>query len=146
MSILGTLLILQTGATQPAAWVGPTMAISLAVVALSFAVIAIMAAVIGSRTLRAGRRIEEAADATRGLAVKVQDEVTELVRTSQRLRFEVDRGVRRAKRRLQDLDAVAEVVQEEIEETALDVAATLRTVRVGGGVLGRITRLLRKRR
>ena len=146
MSILGTLLIFQAGATQPAAWVGPTMAISLAVVALSFAVIAIMAAVIGSRTLRAGRRIEEAADATRGLAVKVQDEVTELVRTSQRLRFEVDRGVRRAKRRLQDLDAVAEVVQEEIEETALDVAATLRTVRVGRGVLGRITRLLRKRR
>ena len=146
MSILGTLLIFQAGATQPAAWVGPTMAISLAVVALSFAVIALMAAVIGSRTLRAGRRIEEAADATRGLAVKVQDEVTELVRTSQRLRFEVDRGVRRAKRRLQDLDAVAEVVQEEIEETALDVAATLRTVRVGRGVLGRITRLLRKRR
>ncbi|MEK6597017.1 MAG: hypothetical protein AABY91_01690 [Gemmatimonadota bacterium] len=146
MSILGTLLIFQAGATQPAAWVGPTMALSLAVVALSFAVIAIMAAVIGSRTLRAGRRIEEAADATRGLAVKVQDEVTELVRTSQRLRFEVDRGVRRAKRRLQDLDAVAEVVQEEIEETALDVAATLRTVRVGRGVLGRITRLLRKRR
>ena len=146
MSILGTLLIFQAGATQPAAWVGPTMALSLAVVALSFAVIAIMAVVIGSRTLRAGRRIEEAADATRGLAVKVQDEVTELVRTSQRLRFEVDRGVRRAKRRLQDLDAVAEVVQEEIEETALDVAATLRTVRVGRGVLGRITRLLRKRR
>ncbi|MEK6687984.1 MAG: hypothetical protein AABZ01_05920, partial [Gemmatimonadota bacterium] len=134
MSILGTLLIFQAGATQPAAWVGPTMALSLAVVALSFAVIAIMAVVIGSRTLRAGRRIEEAADATRGLAVKVQDEVTELVRTSQRLRFEVDRGVRRAKRRLQDLDAVAEVVQEEIEETALDVADTLRTVRVGGGV------------
>ena len=146
MSILGTLLSFQAGAPQPAAWVGPTMAISLAVVALSFAVIAIMAAVIGSRTLRAGRRIEEAADATRGLAVKVQDEVTELVRTSQRLRFEVDRGVRKATRRLQDLDAVAEVVQEEIEETALDVAATLRTVRVGRGVLGRITRLLRKRR
>lgn len=146
MPILGTLMALQTGAAQPAAWVGPTMAISLAVVALSFAVIAVMAAVIGSRTLRAGRRIEEAADATRGLAVKVQDEVTELVRTSQRLRFEVDRGVRRAKRRLQDLDAVAEVVQEEIEETALDVAATLRTVRTGRGVLGRITRLLRKRR
>lgn len=146
MSILGTLSIFQAGATQPAAWVGPTMAVSLAVLALSFAVIAIMAAVIGSRTLRAGRRIEEAADATRGLAAKVQDEVTELVRTSQRLRFEVDRGVRKAKRRLQDLDAVAEVVQEEIEETALDVAATLRTVRVGRGVLGRITRLLRKRR
>ncbi len=138
--------MLQTGAAQPAAWVGPTMAISLAVLALSFVVIAAMAAVIGTRTLRAGRRVEEAADATRGLAVKVQDEVTELVRTSQRLRFEVDRGVRRAKRRLQDLDAVAEVVQEEIEETALDVAATLRTVRVGRGVLGRITRLLWKRR
>jgi type VI protein secretion system component VasK len=146
MSILGTLLLFQAGATQPALWVGPTVAIALVVVAVACAVMATVAVVVGTRTFRAGRRIEEAADATRGLAVKVQDEVTELVRTSQRLRFEVDRGVRRAKRRLQDLDAVAEVVQEEIEETALDVAATLRTVRVGRGVLGRITRLLRKRR
>lgn len=146
MPILGMIVTLQSGAAQPALWVGPTVAIALVVVAVACAVVATVVVAVGTRTFRAGRRIEEAAEATHGLVSKVHDEVTELVRTSQRLRFEVDRGVRKATRRLQDLDAVAEVVQEEIEETALDVAATLRTVRVGRGVLGRITRLLRKRR
>ena len=139
------MILLQAGA-ESAAWVGPTMALSLLVIATSFLVIAIVAAVLGVKALRAGRRIEAAADATRGIVVKLQDEVGEVIRTSQRIRFQVDRGVQRTQRRLEDLDAVVEVVQEELEETALDVAATLRTVRTGSGVLGRITRLLRARR
>jgi predicted nucleic acid-binding Zn-ribbon protein len=79
-----------------------------------------------------------------GLATRVEGEVQEIVRTSQRIRSEVDRGLRRAKHRLAEFDAVTEVVQEEFEETALDIAATLRTVRKGRGVIGRIRRLLRR--
>jgi hypothetical protein len=40
-----------------------------------------------------------------------------------------------AEARLADLDALFEVVQEEVEAAALDVAATLRTVRRGLGLL-----------
>ncbi len=40
-----------------------------------------------------------------------------------------------AEARLADLDALFEVVQEEVETTALDVAATLRNVRRGLSLL-----------
>ena len=44
--------------------------------------------------------------------------------------------------RLEDLDALYEVVHEEVEETALDVAARVRSVRNGAGMVGRIRRWL----
>jgi hypothetical protein len=48
--------------------------------------------------------------------------------------------------RLQDLDALYEVVHEELEEAALSMATLVRTVRTGGGVLQRIRRFLPGRR
>jgi len=147
-----------------ASWVGPTMAISLVVIALAFAVIAAVVAMAGRKAADAaeGLRGEVAeirrevrpavegvramADSGRGIAERVENEVGEVIRTSQRVRHDVERGVRKARRRLQDFDAVVEVVQEEVEETALDVAATLRTVRRGKGMIGRIRRLIRGRR
>ena len=51
------------------------------------------------------------------------------------------------KSRLADLDALYEVVHEEVEETALDVAARVRSVRNGAGMVSRIRRwLVRGRR
>jgi len=47
--------------------------------------------------------------------------------------------------RLQDLDALAEVVQEEVQETALSAASLLRTVRRSGMVLGAARRAMRRR-
>jgi hypothetical protein len=44
--------------------------------------------------------------------------------------------------RLADLDSLYSVVHDEVEDTALDVAAALRTVRRGNGMLGRVRRLL----
>jgi hypothetical protein len=41
-----------------------------------------------------------------------------------------------------DLKSLYDVVHEEVEDTALDVAAVLRSARRGNGVLGRIRRLL----
>jgi hypothetical protein len=43
---------------------------------------------------------------------------------------------------MEDLDALAEVMQEELEDTALDVASRVRSIRTGAGVIGRIRRLL----
>jgi methyl-accepting chemotaxis protein len=148
----------------PAGWVGPTMALALVVIALvsvcslGLAVLALKKAADGSQAvarelaaLRAEleptvRDVRAMAESGRALAGRLQDEVREVVRTSQRVRHDVERGLRRARRRLADLDALAEVVQSEVEDTALDVAATLRTLRRGKGVIGRIRRLLRGRR
>jgi hypothetical protein len=144
------------------AWVGPSMAFSLIVIAVVAVLSAIASAILVAGALKSSQNIgkevaelrselKPALDGIRdltqsgtGLATRVEGEVQEIVRTSQRIRSEVDRGLRRAKHRLAEFDAVTEVVQEEFEETALDIAATLRTVRKGRGVIGRIRRLLRR--
>ena len=52
------------------------------------------------------------------------------------------RGVDRLEAKLADLETLYDLVHDEIEDTALDVAAALRSVRRGNGVLGRVRRLL----
>jgi hypothetical protein len=52
------------------------------------------------------------------------------------------RGADRIQTRLADLETLYDVVHEEVEETALDVASALRTVRTGSGVVARLRRLL----
>jgi hypothetical protein len=81
-------------------------------------------------------------DEAKGLASRLNVEAHEVIRTSSEIRHDVRRGVDRVRERLEDLDALAEVMQEELEETALDVAARVRSVRTGAGVIGRIRRLL----
>jgi uncharacterized protein YoxC len=156
------LLLAQAGATP--GWVGPTSAISLVLIALSFVAIAAGLVLIAKNALdllqglkkEVGELREELAPAIRGvkqlaeqgstLAGKVEQEVGDVVRTSQRIRHDVERGVHRVKQRLSDLDALAEVMQEEIEDTALDVASRLRSLRRGFGVMGRLRRLVGGRR
>lgn len=151
-------------AAPQAAWVGPTVAISLVLIALAFLTIAVVFALVGREAAQALhklskelgdlrtdiepalRAVREMADEGRGLAAKLQAEATDIIRTSQRVRHDVERGVTQARRRLADLDALAEVMQEELEDTALDVAARLRSVRSGLGVVGRVRRLLTRRR
>jgi methyl-accepting chemotaxis protein len=82
------------------------------------------------------------AEEAKGLASRLNVEANEVIRTSSEIRHDVRRGVERVRERLEDLDALAEVMQEELEETALDVAARVRTVRTGAGIIGRIRRLL----
>jgi len=63
------------------------------------------------------------------------------------VRERLERLVERTEERLQDLDALIEVVHYEVEETALDIAAALRTTRRGGTVLRAMKRaFLGKRR
>ncbi|NIR01794.1 MAG: hypothetical protein GTN78_16625 [Gemmatimonadales bacterium] len=64
----------------------------------------------------------------------VRAEVDGLAETSEDVRGRLNRLVRRAEERLQDLDALVDVVQYEVEETALDVAAALRTTRRGTSI------------
>jgi len=153
-----TLSLLQAAATP--AWVGPTMAISLAVIALS---VLGMAIVVGRSVLRlvahrkriaavfdtlqedaqqalvAARRLTEQAQ---DLMVLVRHEAGAFAETSRRVRRKVVRGVDRVEERLADLETLYDVVHDEVEDTALDVAAALRTSREGNGMLGRVRRLI----
>lgn len=145
-------------------WVGPTIALSLMLIALC----AIGVAVVSAFSLREIRQISislaielesirrelaESLGSLKRLSDQGQDvieltktELTEIIHVTRGLRHDIERGVKRTKRRLADFEAVVEVVQEEVEETALDFGATLRSARTGRGMIGQLSRLVRPRR
>jgi methyl-accepting chemotaxis protein len=152
------LALLQT--TGGPAWVGPTIALSLAVIALSFIAIAIATVVVLARLVKplkelaklvrgleddltvAIRGVRQLTDQSQDLLSMVRQEAGAFVQTGRRLRRQVVKGAERIRTRMADLESLYDVVHEEVEDTALDVAAVLRSVRRGNGVLGRIRRLL----
>jgi uncharacterized protein YoxC len=150
------------GANLPG-WVGPISAVSLVIIALAFAAIATAAVMIArkasteigqlsdelaklrgelSPALQAMRRV---ADAGADLSGDIREEVDEYLVVSRGVRKDLQVGLRKFKGKLQDLDALYEVLHEEVDDTALDVAAGLRTVRNGAGMVGRIRRWLVRR-
>ena len=140
------------------AWVGPTVAISLVVIALAFAAIGVAVALLARTAIREVRELREEVapaisavrritDAGADLSGDIKREVQEYLATSRAVRQDLERGVYQVKSRLADLDALYEVVHEEVEDTALDVAARVRAVRNGAGMVSRIRRwLVRGRR
>ena len=79
---------------------------------------------------------------TVGTMVLVRHEAGAFAQTSRRVRRKLVRGVDRVEHKLEDLETLYDVVHGEVEDTALDVAATLRSVRRGNGMLGRVRRVL----
>ena len=155
---MNTFALLQVA--QGPGWVGPTIAISLAVIALSVVAAAAATTIAVLRLSSQARKIADvvnglqddaaqAVKATRQLAEQAQDllvvvrnEAGAYAQTGRRLRRKVVRGVDRIEGRLADLESLYNVVHDEVEDTALDVAAALRSVRRGNGMLGRVRRLL----
>ena len=155
---MNTLALLQIDQTPT--WVGPTIAISLAVIALSIVAAAVAAAIAALRLSGQARKIAEVVDGlqddvaqavkaarqlteqAQDLMVLVRNEAGAYAQTGRRLRRKVVRGVDRIEGRLADLESLYNVVHDEVEDTALDVAAALRSVRRGNGMLGRVRRLL----
>ncbi|HEY9519128.1 MAG TPA: hypothetical protein VIQ98_07700 [Gemmatimonadales bacterium] len=143
--------------TMPA-WIGPTVAISLVVIALAFAAIGVAVALLARTAIREVRELREEispaissvrriTEAGADLSGDIKQEVQEYLATSRAVRRDLERGVYEVKSRLADLDALYEVVHEEVEDTALDVAARVRAVRNGAGMVSRIRRwLVRGRR
>jgi uncharacterized protein YoxC len=149
---------------QTASWVGPTVAISLVVIALAFIAIALFTVrilLVASKETRelaeelhklrsdlqpAMEGIRKVAEATGEISGRVRSEIEEYLAASRRLRRNLERGARRTRRRLADLESLYEVVHGEVEHTALDVASRLRTLRQGGGMLTRVRRMLRRGR
>ncbi|HEU5040808.1 MAG TPA: hypothetical protein VFT84_08320 [Gemmatimonadales bacterium] len=145
-------------------WVGPTMAISLVVIAVSILGLALAVGIAALRlagqvqrvgalvdgmqddlrqSLTAVRRLTEQGQ---DLVVLLRHEAGAFAQTGRRLRRKMTRGVDRMESKLADLETLYDVVHEEVEDTALDVAAALRSVRAGNGMLGRVRRLLVPRR
>jgi hypothetical protein len=132
------------------AWIGPTIAISLVVIAASFLVMGAVALALGLGLWRISREARAklaalTADAKSATA-RLKDELDGYADLATETRLKLKRGVDTVEGRLQDLDALVEVLQEEAEETALDVAALVRTVRRSGGLLGAARQAMRRRR
>lgn len=131
-------------------WVGPTVAISLAIIAASFLVIGGVSLVIGlglrkqSRTAR-DQLAKFAADA-KAMTARLKGELEGFADLSTEARAKLRGAIDTVDGRLRDLDALVEVLQQEAEETALDVAAFVRTVRRSGAVVGAAKRAIRSRR
>ncbi len=141
-------------------WVGPVVAISLVVVALSFAAIAVGVLIVASRLIEPVQQLSrviaslqddlawslkglrQLTEQSQELLTVVRQEAGAFAQTGRRLRRRIERGVDRIQTRLADLETLYDVVHEEVEETALDVASALRTVRTGAGVVARLRRLL----
>jgi uncharacterized protein YoxC len=83
-------------------------------------------------------------DATAVMAT-VKSEVDGLADTSKGIRKRAERAAASIEDRLRDIEALVDVVQEEVEDTALDVAAALRTTRRGGKLFKRMKRALLRR-
>ena len=141
-------------------WVGTTIAISLAIMAVCSAGMAVvmLTAIKETRgaTQSLGKELSELrnelspalhainhlGESGAEIAEMARTEIGEIVEMSKRMRHDIRRGTRRARARLADFDALVEVVQEEVEETALDLTTALQTVRTGSSVVGRLRRLM----
>jgi hypothetical protein len=153
-----TLALVQVGASPD--WVGPTVAISLVVIAVAILAGAVVVAVgalrISGETRKLSTMIQgyqedigqglagmrRLADQGQDLLVLLRQEVGSFTQASRRIRRKLVRGVDRVEAKLADLETLYDLVHDEVEDTALDVAAALRTSRQGNGMLGRVRRLL----
>jgi len=154
----------QAGTADLPTWVGPVVAISLLCIAVVYLVIGI-ALVVAARA--ASKRVaamqDTLADLRRDLdpaiksasriaedggamAQRLRAETDELVDVSRRLRHKAVVGAERLQERLEDMDALYEVVYDEVEDSALSLAAGLRTARHGKALLAPMSRLFRRRR
>jgi uncharacterized protein YoxC len=116
-------------------WVGVVSAISLTIIAVA-ALVAAGAIIVAALGVRAAVKALKgfagpALADVRQLIAGIKTEADALVGVSRDVRQRIVRAVDSAEERLTDLDSLAEVVQEELEETVLDAAATMRNVRRG---------------
>lgn len=133
-----------------AAWVGPTIAISLAIIAASFLLMGGIALVMGLGLKKQSRAARDqlarfTADA-KAMTARLKGELEGFADLSAEARAKLRGAIDTVDGRLKDLDALVEVLQQEAEEATLDVAAFVRTVRRSGAVLGAAKRAVRSRR
>ena len=119
-------------------WVGVVSALSLVIIALA-ALVGMIAIIAGALAVRAAVKAIRhlagpAISDVRQLIGSIKIEADALIGASRDVRHRIVKAADAAEDRLTDLDALAEVMQGELEETALDAAATMRDVRRGMSV------------
>ncbi len=80
-----------------------------------------------------------------GVVATVKEEVDGLADTSKGIRKRAERAATSIDDRLHDIEALVDVVQQEVEDTALDITAAIRTTRRGGKLFKRMRRALLRR-
>lgn len=130
-------------------WIGPTIAISLVVIALSFLVMGVVVLAIGlgirNKVRSVKAQLARYNDELKTLTGRLRSEIDGYAELSSEARGKLRGAIDTVDSRLKDMDALVEVLQAEAEETALDAAAFLRTVRRSGRILG-VARSLARRR
>jgi uncharacterized protein YoxC len=127
-------------------WIPVTVALSLLVIALSFLAIAvgILATLrsVNHSLSPALKALASAAESTEKVAALVRREGEGLTDTTQRVRESVNGGLERLEGRLEDLDALYEVLYEELKETGLEAGVMMRRLRRPHGWWGRLRRII----
>jgi hypothetical protein len=131
-------------------WIGVVMALSLLFIALATIAVAV-AGIFAARAARSLlRKVETLAgpalDDVRLLVGTIKTEADALVGTSRDIRRRIVRAVDAADEKLSELQALADVVQEEVEDTVVDAAVAARRLRTGFSLLQWGRKALRKRR
>lgn len=89
--------------------------------------------------------LRSAAEEGGRVATLVRAEVEALTDTTQGLRNRLEGAADRLGERFTDFETLADLLQDEIEDTVLDVAAALRTTRRGTGILRTMKRAFKGR-
>jgi len=144
-------------------WVGPTVAISLALIALSYLGLAwMMIRIVREAREKSGTLVRELTELRHDLAPtlasinhfgeagsdvieQLRDEVGEVVKTSQAVRRGVTRAFQQTQHRLADLDALLEVATDEADAALMDASAAIQSVRTSAGLLSHVGRFLAPR-
>ncbi len=128
------------------AWIPVTVALSLLVIALSFLAIAVGILVTLrslDRSLKpAFKSLAAAAEGTEKVAALIRREGEGLTDTTKRVRESINGGLEKVEGRLQDLDALYEVLYEELKETGLEAGVMMRRPRRPGSWWGRVRRFI----
>ena len=135
------------------AWAAVVAALSLAIAAGATVVIAVVHVLAARRVERLLAGLEQSAgpavDDVRQLVGAIRGEAESLVGTSRDIRLRILAAADAAEARLLDLDALLDVVQDEVEETVMDVGAALKRVRRGitvGRLAGRLLKRSKRRK
>lgn len=158
------LCAVQAGTVVVPTWVGPTVAVALVVIALAFVVIGLVALLaarqvqdssrilsdavgrLEAEALPALRRLRKLAKDGRTMTKALRTEAVSWAQTSQSVRERVESGTQRIEDHLVDLDTLYETVYAEVEDTAIGLAATLKTARGSTRLLRPLSRWWRRRR
>jgi uncharacterized protein YoxC len=131
-------------------WVGVVTALSLAIIAvaaIAVAVATILAARAGRSLLRTVEQVAgPALSDVRQLVGTIRHEADALVGTSRDIRQRIVRAADAAEAKLSEIHALADFVQEEVEDTVMDAAVALKRVRTGFSLIEWGKKALRKRK